>query len=111
MANTERIAVLAKVRVAKKEVNTLRADGSITDKNRELLEQTYLLLDEIEDDLILQELGDRIDELKTASVELGKVTAKMKTDVKKIQNVVSLVEDAAQALKVLAKIGAAVAAL
>lgn len=111
MANTERIAVLAKVRVAKKEVNTLRADKSITDKDRELLEQAYTLFDEVEDDLILQEIGDRIDELKAASVALGKVTEKMKTDVKKIQKVVDLIDDAAKALKALAKIGTAVAAL
>lgn len=107
MANTEKLAVLAKVRLAKQEVNTRRADDSISDKDRRLLEQTYTLLEEVEDDLILQEIGDRIDELKAASTALGKVTAKMDTDVKKIQKVVDLIGDAAQALKALAKISAA----
>lgn len=108
MANTERIAVLEKVQVAKKEVNTLRADNSITEKDRELLEQAYTLFDEVEDDLILQEIGDHIDALKAASVALGKVTAEMSTDVKEIQKVIDLVDDAAQALNVLAKISATV---
>lgn len=111
MANTERIAVLAKVRLAKKEVNILRADETITPKDLKLLEEAYTLFDEAEDDLILQELGDRINALKAAGVALGKVTAKMSTDVKKIQKVVDLVNGAAQALKALAKIGTAVAAL
>ena len=110
MANTERLAVLVKVRVAKQEVNTRRADNSISDRDRGLLEQVYTLLEEVEDDLILQEIGDHIDELKAASAALGKVTAKMDTDVKKIQKVVDLVDDAAQALKALANIAAAAAA-
>ncbi len=104
MANTERLAVLAKVRTAKQEVNTRRADNAISDKDRSLLEQAYTVLDEVEDDLILRELADRIDGLKAASAALGKVTAKMDTAVKKIQKVVDLVGDAAQALKALADI-------
>jgi len=109
MANTERLAVLAKVRLAKQEANTRREDNSLSDRDRGLLEQAYTLLDEVEDDLILQEIGDRIDELKAASAALGKVTAKMGTNVKEIQKVVDLVGDAAQALKALANIVAAAA--
>ena len=110
MANTERLAVLAKVRVAKQEVNTRRADNSISDRGRGLLEEAYTVLDEVEDHIILQEIGSRINELKAARAALGKVTAKMDTDVKKIQKVVELVDDAAQALKALANIAAAAAA-
>jgi len=109
MANTERLAVIAKVRVAKQEANARRADNSISDKDRGLLEQAYTMLDEVEDDLILKEIGDRIDELKASSAALSKVTAKMDTNVKKIKKVVDLVDDAAQGLKALASIAAAAA--
>ncbi len=104
MANTERLAVLAKVRSAKQAVNAGRADTSLSDRDRGLLEQVYTLLDEVEDDLIFQEIADRIDELKAAGAALGKVTAKMNITVKRIQKLVNVIDDAAQALKALASI-------
>lgn len=110
MANTERLAVLAKVRAAKYEVDARRIDASISTGDRVLLEQAYLQLDKVEDDLIRQEITDRVAELKDASAELGKVTAKMNTDVMAIQKVAALIDDAAQALKALANIAETAAA-
>jgi hypothetical protein len=111
MANTERLAVLAKVREAKKSVQDLLEDDAITGKDRALLEGTEAQLDEAEDVLILGELTDQVDELKSASSELGKVVKKMDQSAKKIQAISDGVATAAKALKVLADIAAKAAAL
>jgi len=110
MANTERLAALAKVRTAKNAIDDCRADTAIPPEDRAQLERAYNALDAVEDDLILQEIGDHVDELKAASVALGQVTANMNTAIAQIQKVVVLVADAAQALKALANIAAAATA-
>jgi len=111
MANTERLAVLAKVRESKKSVQGLLSDGAIVGKDRALLEGLESQLDEAEDALILGELSDQVDELKAASSELGKVVKKMEDSSKKIQKISDGVAEAAKALKILADIAAKAATI
>lgn len=111
MANTERLTVLAKVRASKKAASELLNDDSIAGKDRALLERLEARLDQIEDDLILADLSERVEQLKSASIALGKVVGQMKTAAKKIQNLVDKIDDAARALKILADIAAKAAAI
>jgi hypothetical protein len=111
MANTERLAVLAKVRQSKKSVQGLLEDNTIVGNDRALLEDLEGQLDEAEDALILGQLSDQVDELKDASSSLGKVVKKMGQSAKKIQNIADGVADAATALKVLADIAAKAATI
>lgn len=111
MANTERLTVLAKVRESKKSAQELLEDEAITGKDRALLERLEADLDEAEDALILGELADRVDDIKAASAELGKVIGRMKQSAKKIQKIADGVADAARALKVLADIAAKAATI
>ncbi len=71
MMNTERLTVLAKVRASKKAVSELLNDASITDEDRVLLERLEARLDQVEDDLILADLSERVQQLKSASSALG----------------------------------------
>jgi hypothetical protein len=111
MANTERLAVLAKVRTSKKDVQTRLEDEGIAGRDRALLENVEAELDEAEDALIFGELSDRVDDLKSASSALRKVVTKMKDSAKGIQKIADGVAEAAQALKVLADVAVKVAAL
>ena len=111
MANTERLAVLAKVRASKKSVAALLDDEATVGKERALLEGLESQLDEAEDALILGELSDQVDELKAASSELGKVVKKMEDSGRKIQKIVDGVAEAAKALKILADIAAKAATI
>jgi hypothetical protein len=111
MANTERLTVLAKVRASKKSVQGLLEDEAVIGKDRAFLEGVEAQLDEAEDALILGELTERVDDLKTASSALGKVVTRMKQSAKKIQKVAAGVADAARALKILADIAVKAAAI
>jgi hypothetical protein len=111
MANTERLSVLAKVRESKKSVQELLEDEAITRKDRALLENLETDLDEAEDALILGELSDRIEDLKTTSSDLGKVVKKMEQSARKIQKLAEGVAAAAKAMKILADIAAKAAAI
>ena len=104
MANTERLSVLAKVRESKKSAQELLEDDAIAGKDRALLEGLEAQLDEAEDALILGELTDRIEDLKAASSELGKVVKKMEKSATKIQGIADGVAGVAKALKILADI-------
>lgn len=110
MANTERLAVLAKVRTAKKGINQLLNDASLGDADRAVLEESLVDLDGVEDELILAELRERVEHLKSVSSDLAKKARRMRKSIKKIQKVADLVDDAAQAIKVLVKIATTVAA-
>jgi hypothetical protein len=111
MANTERLAVLAKVRESKKSAQELLEDDAIAGKDRALVERLEAELDEAEDALILGELTDRIEDLKAASGELGKVVKKMEQSAKKIQRIADGVAGAAKALKILADVAAKAATI
>lgn len=112
MANTELLMVLAKVRASKKAASELLKDDSIAGKDdRALLERLEAKLDQVEDDLILADLSERVEQLKSASIALGKVVGQMKTAAQKIQNLVDQIDDAARALKILADIAAKAAAI
>jgi hypothetical protein len=111
MANTERLSVLAKVRESKKSAQELLEDDAIAGKDRALLERLEAELDEAEDALILGELTDRIEDLKAASSELGKVVKKMEQSAKKIQRIADGVAGAAKALKILADVAAKAATI
>jgi Mg2+ and Co2+ transporter CorA len=111
MANTERLAVLAKVRASKKSVGELLDDPAIVGKDRALLEGLETQLDEAEDALILGELSDQVDALKAAGSALGKVIKKMEDSSKKIQKIADTVAETARALKILADIAAKAATI
>ena len=78
MMNTERLTVLAKVRASKKAVSELLNDASITDEDRVLLERLEARLDQVEDDLILADLSERVQQLKSASSALGRVVRQIR---------------------------------
>jgi hypothetical protein len=105
MANAERLAVLAKVREQKKAVSASLNDGA-TDSDRGRLERLETLLDGIEDELILEELSERVDELKAAASSLTRIVGQMKKSAKKIQKIIDGIDDVARALKILADIAA-----
>ena len=111
MANTERFAVLVKVRESKQAVQRLLEDESVTGKDRQLLERLEAQLDSVEDDLIIGELTEQVGQLRQASSDLGKVVTQMKKAEKKIQKIVDGVDDAAKALKILADIAVKAAAI
>lgn len=111
MANTERLAVLVRVREANNEVESLLDDATITGADRQLLERLEGLLDQVEDDLILGDLSERVDEMEAESAKLDHVVGQMKKAAQKIQNIVDGVDKAAKALKILADIAAKAAAI
>jgi hypothetical protein len=104
MANTERIQVIMAVRKAKKLVSENRRRDDLTDPQKALLKRLYLLIDNIEDDLILKEVSEHVEKLEAASQGLLVVNEEIKNDIEDIEDVVKAVENAAKGVSVLVKI-------
>lgn len=111
MANTERLKVIGSVREAKKTVGISRYDESIDISKREVLEELYLKLDDIEDLLIIEEISTKTETLKQAAKELEKISADIKDKIKELEEITKLVDKASNAIKGLVKIVAFAAAL
>lgn len=96
MASSEKIAVLKTIRTVKKEIQRLKAAEEHPAKKE--LEDVFIFLDDLEDELIFSELEKRVSEIEAVSNKLKKViqAAKEKADdlqeiADKINKVTSLV--------------------
>lgn len=80
MANTEKLAVLKKIRTLKKKIQTLKSQSDHPAKVE--LEKAYTIFDDLEDELIFSELDKKVKEIENASNNLKEVikTAKAKSD-------------------------------
>ena len=101
MANTERLKVIQLVREAKKSVGSARFDSSISSKNRQILEKLHIKLDDIEDNLILGAIEEKVELLRKASKDLEVINKKIKEDIKELEGIAELVGKVANAVKIL----------
>ncbi len=95
MANTEKLAVLKKIRSVKKEIQVLKETAGHPAKKE--LEDAFIFLDDFEDELIYRELEKRVTEIESISKKLKAVikTASEKSDdleeiAEKINNIADL---------------------
>jgi len=101
MANTERLKVIQLVREAKKSVGSARFDPSIRSSDRQILEKLYIKLDDIEDNLILGEIAEKVALLTKASKDLESINKKIKEDIKELEGIAELVGKVANGVKIL----------
>ncbi|MSN24521.1 MAG: hypothetical protein GJV46_01495 [Geobacter sp.] len=111
MANTERLAVLQRVREAKKSAVEARSIQGLTKKQRDLLEELTVDLENQEDTLIMEAIDEKIDAMHTAGTRLEAVAQQIKKETAKLQEVADLVNKAAKAIQILADITAKVGTL
>jgi hypothetical protein len=104
MSNTERLAVLQKVRIAHDAVEGDRVQNSLAGDEQTALTKLAFLLDDLEDTLILQDITTQVESIKAAAANLTDLVASMKQASAAIAKDLSLVNDAAGAVSALATI-------
>ena len=104
MANTERLAALAKVRTARNAIQDVLAAENVSAADRTSLQGIVFDLNELEDLLILADISEKVDALRTDSDDLGKTVAAMTAAGDKVAKAVALVDVAAKALGGLADV-------
>ena len=101
MANTQRLEVLQVVRQAK---TAVRNEGSGADLNKQqkaVLENLFVDLERLEDDLILGVLNEKIETLTSTSKNLKAVAKDVKQEVDKLSGIAEMVENTAKAVEML----------
>ena len=109
MANTERLAALQKVRIARNAVQAARAKAGLTASGQTALTKLFFDLDELEDSLILEEISDKVDSMRSDAKDLADVAGQVKKAHAALAKEVSLVEDAAEAVNGLVQVVTATA--
>ncbi|MGD0291938.1 MAG: hypothetical protein ABSC63_20195 [Candidatus Binataceae bacterium] len=104
MANTEILAALAKVRIAKNAVNKARSDPSLnlSPAQSTMLDDTFDALTDVEDKLILQDIQSWISQIKSDGIQLASLSSKIKATIASLGQVATYVQDAATAIGALA---------
>ncbi len=104
MANTEKMKVVQLVRGAKNAVWDSLYIGNLDPNQESLMQKLYDNLEDLEDDLILSEISERINKIRGCSKKLGNVAKKIKKDIKKLKSIADKVDKVAKALKILVEI-------
>ncbi len=104
MANTERLAVIRMIREAKHVAQNVRYDATLSMDVRIKVEDLFVELDRLEDDLILAEIEDKVSALENASLRLTKVADAVKKEDEKLAALSGKIEKAAKGLSALAEI-------
>jgi len=102
--NTEIKNALIMVREAEKLVDEARQDPDLTEKQRNNLQSIYVLLLDIDDQLVLQDLQQGIDKLKQDSKRLATLADKIPQEVERWRKVADAVRTAAKGVGTLADI-------
>jgi hypothetical protein len=109
MANTEIMAALKQIRLAKVSIqNTLSANPPpIGSPNYNLLSNTLTELDDVQNKLIDQDIQDWIGTIQADGNQLKNLANQIQKDIQGLQAVAKAVQDAATVLGVLASVMAA----
>ena len=109
MANTERLAALQKVRMARNAAQAARATPGLTADDQTTLTKLFFDLDDLEDVLILEEISDKVDTMTADAKDLAQVAGEIKNANAALAKVAKLVEDAAKAISGLVQVVTAAA--
>lgn len=109
MANTERLAALQKVRIARNAVQAARVKAGLTPEDQTALTRLFFDLDEVEDSLILDDIRDKVDSMRTDAKDLAEVAGQVKNAHAALTKEAALVEDAAKAVNGLVQVVTAAA--
>ena len=103
MANSERMALLSRVREAKAVIRNKLDQPDLTDVQRKILNDLYDVLLEMDDILVLQELNDSIGRLEKNSKLLKQVNARAKKQIEKLKDIADTVDQVAKAVDAVVK--------
>jgi hypothetical protein len=104
MANTERLAALARVRLARNAVQAARGQAGLSPEDQSRLVLLFADLDDLEDQLILRDISEDVDSIRKDATELKDVVAGMASSATKLGRELGLVDDAAKAVGALAEV-------
>jgi archaellum component FlaC len=111
MANTERLAALEAVREAKSTAQKIRFDTSLPEEDRKKAEEAFIELDELEDDLELEAIEEKVSALEKAGGRLEKVADQLKKQDEKLKDFADKLETAAKALSILVAVASKAATI
>ena len=104
MIDTEKVITLKAVREAIEKVNEERQKKKLKKSVRAQLEQAYLTLYKIENNIILKDMDDMIKTLKEDNKKLRELIKDMKEKTKELNKVVKIINKASQAAGKLVKV-------
>ncbi len=102
MANTEKIAVLKLIRELKKEVQGLKSDDANPSAGE--LETVFMILDDLEDEIIYNALEERVQEIENASTKLISVITEAKNKSAELDEIAKKINKVAEVLSKLVDI-------
>jgi hypothetical protein len=103
MANTEKINVLKQVREAENAVTDTLDKQGLTSSQRKILDDLSDILREIDNLLLLYELNESIEELKSKSKGLKSINNRIKKQIDKLEDVADKVGKVATAIDAIIK--------
>ena len=98
MANTEKLAIIKMVREAKKMAQNTRYDTTLPIELRIKIEELFIELDSLEDDLILGAIEEKVSSLEKTAKRLSDVSVKIKEDTEKLQALSIKIEKVAKGI-------------
>jgi hypothetical protein len=104
MANTERLAALARVRLARNAIQMAQGQPGLASDDQSRLVSLFADLDDLEDLLILQDISENVDSIWKDATELKEVVAGMASSATKLGRELGLVDDAVKAVAALAEV-------
>jgi len=104
MANTERLAALARVRLARNAIQVAQGQVGLSSDEQSRLVSLFADLDDLEDLLILEDISENVESIRKDADELKDVAASMSASANKLTRELSLVDDAAKAVAGLADV-------
>ena len=103
MANTEKIVILKQVREIESTITGTLAKPDLTQRQRDALGDLSLVLRDIDNLILLNELNECIDDLKSRSQELKKINGRIKRQAEKLGDISAQVGQVAKAIDAVAK--------
>lgn len=103
MANTEKIVILKQVREIESATTDMLNNASLTQSQRNALEDLEDVLQEIDKSLLLNELNQCIDDLKSKSQKLKNINGRIKRQIENLEDVSTKVEKISKAIDAVVK--------
>lgn len=110
MPDDERLAALKKVRAARNAAGDVLEDSNLSAADRATAQKAWDDLDDLEGDLILSDLEEQLDALKTSAGDLDVLVGQMKTASASLQQLAGTISAASSAVGTLAQVVGAAAA-
>jgi len=103
MANTEKMVILKQIREIESAVTKALAEPDLTQRQRNALDDLSVVLRDIDKLILLNELNECIEDLKSKSKKLNNINGRIKRQIEKLEGISAKVEQVSKAIDAIVK--------